>query len=57
MRVGADILNSLNIQNDPINALVIYNGGYAKPKISYTYAKKVLTKAQNYKALMPLISY
>ena len=50
--VGTHILSSLDVQSRPIDALVVYNGGYARPKMSYNYAETVLQKAQTYKSIM-----
>lgn len=50
--VGTHLLNALNVQDNPIDALVVYNGGYARPKSSYNYAQEVLQKAETYKTLM-----
>ena len=48
MRVGASLLSYLNVQINPYEALVVYNGGYAKPASSYNYAKEVLDRKAKY---------
>ncbi len=41
LRVGVDLLNELNITEDPLTALAIYNGGYTMPESSKKYASIV----------------
>ena len=48
MRVGASLLSYLGVNNNPTDALVVYNGGYARPLVSYTYANKVLDRKAEY---------
>jgi soluble lytic murein transglycosylase-like protein len=48
MRVGASLLSHLGVNLNPTEALVMYNGGYAKPPSSYIYAKKVLARKAQY---------
>ena len=50
--VGVSFLSDLGLNSDPIKALAIYNGGYSKPKVSYLYARKVMSKAEEYKLLL-----
>jgi len=52
IRVGSSLLSSLQVETNTIDALVIYNGGYARPKQSYKYAKDVIAKAHTYKTLL-----
>ena len=52
IRVGSSLLSSLNVNEDITNALVIYNGGYAKPPQSYKYAEKVISKLNYYNSLI-----
>lgn len=42
MRVGASLLSYLGVNDNPTDALVVYNGGYARPLISYKYAERIL---------------
>ena len=48
MRVGASLLSYLGVNSNPMDALVVYNGGYARPLVSYTYANKVLDRKAEY---------
>ena len=48
MRVGASLLSYLGVNDNPTDALVVYNGGYARPLASYTYANKVLDRKAEY---------
>ena len=52
MRVGADILSSLNVNESTLDALVVYNGGYARPESSYNYARQVIQRKANYDSLL-----
>ena len=52
MRVGADILSSLNVNGSTLDALVVYNGGYARPESSYNYARQVIQRKANYDSLL-----
>ena len=51
IKVGSDLLNSLNVTSDPHKALAIYNGGYTFPESSKKYASAVIQRYQQYKAL------
>ena len=52
MRVGASLLKALDVNNNAIDALVVYNGGYRRPQVSYTYANSVLSKSNTYEELL-----
>ena len=51
VKVGTDLLSSLNVMSDPHTALAIYNGGYTFPESSKKYASAVMQRYQQYKAL------
>ena len=51
VKVGTDLLSSLNVMSDPHTALAIYNGGYTFPESSKKYASAVIQRYQQYKAL------
>lgn len=50
IRVGTHFLAALGINEDPLDALVLYNGGYRRPTSSYYYAYDVLAKKGRYDA-------
>jgi len=52
LTVGSDYLSSLGVDKDPRRALVIYNGGYSPPPVSYSYADSVLRRKTNYDKLL-----
>jgi len=52
MRVGASILVDLGVQTNPHAALVVYNGGYARPRVSYRYASDILYKKETYDTML-----
>lgn len=52
MRVGVSLLKALDVNNNAIDALVVYNGGYRRPQVSYAYANKVLLKSNTYEELL-----
>ena len=48
MRVGASLLSHLGVNSNPTDALFVYNGGYARPSVSYAYANEVLDRKAKY---------
>ena len=52
LTVGSDYLSSLGVEGNPHRALVIYNGGYKAPPVSYSYADSVLRRKVHYDDLL-----
>ena len=52
IKVGVDLLKSLDVMSDPRTALSIYNGGYTFPESSKKYSSAVMARYLQYKSMM-----
>jgi len=50
--VGVSLLKDLDVNENPIQALEIYNGGYVKSAAATRYANNVYSKSETYKQLL-----